>query len=160
MSETDTTEMVPQEENIPDVVSGQDHEKSLIAINGKMIPAQMAEDFETARKNFIELIDAGQKGLISMLELARDTEHPRAFEVLTNMLGTVGNLNKQLVDLNLDVVKTVKDFKDADAPAPQQGAPSIQNNIFVAGTNDVQELFRKVSQGEDIQGFSDGVEKT
>jgi hypothetical protein len=161
MSDNDTTETIEHEDDAQDVVLLPETENSLTAINGKMIPLQMAEDFETARDNFRELIKHGQDGLRSMLELAKDTDHPRAYEVLTSMLGTVGNLNKQLMDLNLDVIKTAKDFADEDKlPTTEQGAPAVQNNTFlVAGTNDVQEMFRRMQNGEDIQDFPNGIKK-
>ena len=63
-------------------------------------------DFQYARENLYNLIERGQDGLEELLEIAKQSQHPRAFEVVGQMIDKLANTNKQLLNLN----KTKKDI--------------------------------------------------
>ena len=74
-------------------------------------------DFELARQNYHDLIVKGQDALDDMMEVARMSEHPRAFEVLSTML-------KSIADINGDLLALHKKKKDYERPDPK----SIEHN--------------------------------
>ena len=63
-------------------------------------------DFEYARQIYHDLLAKGSESMEEMMEVARATEHPRAFEVLSNMLKNIADINGNLMDMH----KKKKDF--------------------------------------------------
>ena len=57
-------------------------------------------DYEYSRDTYYELIQKGKNSLDLMIEVARESEHPRAFEVLATMIKNVSDVNDRLMDLN------------------------------------------------------------
>jgi len=97
-------------------------------------------DYDTARENLRELLITGQNALYQALEVAKQSEHPRAFEV-------VGNLMKQLADVNQQLMDLHKQKQQLDAP--KKGADKVTNNaIFVGSTAELNKLINKMSKGE------------
>lgn len=90
-------------------------------------------DYEYARENLKTIIAQGQSALEGVLELAKDTDHPRAYEVVGQILKNVADVNGQLMDLQ----KQVKAIK-----APVAGVPvkNQTNAIFVGSTHELQKL--------------------
>jgi hypothetical protein len=95
-------------------------------------------DFEYARRNYHDLLAKGTDALEEMMEVARATEHPRAFEVFSNMMKHVADINGNLIDLH----KKKKDFdkKDEQAALPQG---QTTNNVFIGSTTDLQRMLKK-----------------
>ena len=67
-------------------------------------------DFEYSRQIYHDLLAKGSEALEEMMEVARATEHPRSFEVLSNMMKNMGDINGSLMDLH----KKKKDFHKED----------------------------------------------
>jgi len=107
-----------------------------------MIDSDNAEnDFEYARGIYHDLLLKGSEALEDMMQVARNTEHPRAFEVLATTMKTVADINGNLMDLH----KKRKDFKKKDennllAPGP------TTNNLFLGSTTDLQRLLLNQSE--------------
>jgi hypothetical protein len=97
------------------------------------VPTDAQDDYQYARKNLYDVIDKGNEALDYLLELAKASEHPRAFEV-------VGQITKTLVDANnnlLDLQKKIKDLsKDEDKPQ------NVTNALFVGSTVELQKLLK------------------
>ena len=91
-------------------------------------------DFEYSRQIYHDLLVKGSAALDDMMEVAKATEHPRAFEVLSNMMKNMGDINGSLLDLH----KKKKDFdkEDASAEIPTQ----TTNNLFIGSTSDLQRM--------------------
>ena len=91
-------------------------------------------DFEYSRQIYHDLLAKGSEALEDMMEVARATEHPRAFEVLSGMMKNMGDINGSLMDLH----KKKKDFYKEDKPKelPNQ----TTNNVFVGSTSDLQRM--------------------
>jgi hypothetical protein len=95
------------------------------------------KDYKYARENLYDVIERGTEALDYLLEVAKASEHPRAFEV-------VGTLTKTLVDANkdlLDIQKKVKDLQKEDkdnSDTPQ----NITNALFVGSTAELQKLIK------------------
>ena len=95
-------------------------------------------DYEYSRDTYYELLEKGKDALDTMVEVARESEPPRAYEVLSGMIKNLSDVNDKLMDLN----KKVKDLEDDPKKIENQ-----QNNIFLGSTADIQKLLR---QGEII----------
>lgn len=92
-------------------------------------------DFEYARRTYHDIISKGSAALDDMIEVARSTEHPRAFEVLSTLMKTIADVNTNLLDLH-------KKKKDINAKSfPAQLAPGVtNNNLFVGSTAELQKM--------------------
>ena len=93
------------------------------------------DDFDFARAQYYKLAGDGQEAIDLMMELARDTEHPRAFEVLSNMM----KQNAEITDRLMDLQKKKKDVKQVKQ---DKGEPAqlTQNNVFVGSATDLQKM--------------------
>jgi hypothetical protein len=91
-------------------------------------------DFEYARRNYHDLLAKGTDALEEMMEVARATEHPRAFEVFSNMMKHVADINGNLIDLH----KKHKEYNKEDKPA--ELANQTTNNVFIGSTSDLQRM--------------------
>ena len=61
---------------------------------------KIESDYDTARDNLRELLTTGQNALMHALEVAKQSEHPRAFEVVGNLMKQLADVNQQLMDLH------------------------------------------------------------
>ncbi len=99
---------------------------------------KIKDDYEYSRDTYYELLEKGRESLELMVEVARESEHPRAFEVLSNMMKNMADINDKLMDLN----KKNKDINKKDEPK-QLG--NTTNNLFVGTTTDLQRLIHAES---------------
>lgn len=96
------------------------------------------DDYTYSRDTYKKLVDKGQDAIDHMMELAIQSDHPRAYEVLGGMLKNVSDMTDKLMSLhkNVDAVKT----KKVDS-RPSESGPVGQitnNNVFVGSTTDLQ----------------------
>lgn len=96
------------------------------------------DDYETSRDTYLELIESGKRGLDLMVEVARESEHPRAFEVLSGMIKNVADVTDKLMDLN----KKHKEIKTD----PKADKEVTNNNVFIGSTTDLQRMLQKVDE--------------
>ena len=101
-------------------------------------------DYEYSRDTYYELIEKGRESLDLMIEVARESEHPRAFEVLSNMIKGIADVNDKLMDLN-------KKNKDINKEEIVQDAKTVTNNLFVGTTTDLQRLIQNESKVIDVE---------
>jgi len=94
-------------------------------------------DYDYSRATYYELIDKGRESLDLMIEVARESEHPRAFEVLSNMIKNISDVNDKLMELN----KKTKDVTQSDNKQDQKAITN--NNVFIGSTTDLQRLLMK-----------------
>ena len=102
------------------------------------------EDYETSRDTYLELMETGKRGLDLMVEVARESEHPRAFEVLSGMIKNVAEVTDKLMDLN-------KKNKDINRSEETKQIGNTTNNLFIGSTTDLQRLLQneeKVIDGD------------
>ena len=93
-------------------------------------------DYKYSRDTYYELVEKGKESLELMIEVARDSEHPRAFEVLSGMIKNISDVNDRLMDLN-------KKKKDLDKKDEIQKIANTTNNLFVGSTTELQKLLKK-----------------
>ena len=92
-------------------------------------------DFETGRKNLYNLIDKGNEAIDGILNLAKEGEHPRAYEVAGQLIKTVSEVSQNLLDLQ-DKLKKVKEV-------PNTGPKNVTNALFVGSTTELQKMLKK-----------------
>ena len=95
-------------------------------------------DFQYARENLYNLIERGTDGLEELIEIAKQSEHPRAFEVVQQTIGQLTTTNKELLNLH----KTKKDIK-----VEKGGPTSVNNNLFVGSTAELQKMLKAKKDG-------------
>ena len=96
-------------------------------------------DFQYARENLYNLIERGQDGLEELLEIAKQSQHPRAFEVVGQMIDKLTNTNKELLNLH----KTKKDIQAEKTSGPT----NVTNALFVGSTSELQKLLKGKTDG-------------
>lgn len=104
---------------------------------------RIKDDYEYSRDTYYEILENGKESMQLMIEVARESEHPRAFEVLSTMMKNMADVNDKLMDLN----KKNKDINQKDEPK-QLG--NTTNNLFVGTTTDLQRLIQNESQVEKV----------
>ena len=92
------------------------------------------DDYDFARAKYYSLAEKGDEAIELMLELARDSEHPRAFEVLSNMM----KQNAEVADRLMELQKKRKEVDKVDMYTPMLPGGMTQNNVFVGSTSDLQ----------------------
>ena len=100
-------------------------------------------DYDYSRETYYDLIEKGREGLEDMIHVARESEHPRAYEVLDGMLKNISDINDKLMDLN-------KKHKDITQPTKDSKQIEHQQNIFVGSTADLQKMLQKESEEIDV----------
>jgi hypothetical protein len=93
-------------------------------------------DYDYSRDTLYELIEKGKDALENMIEVARESEHPRAYEVLSGLIKNVADVNDKLQDLN----KKQKQLND-DEKLPQ--VENQQNNYYLGSTSDIQKMLKE-----------------
>lgn len=103
---------------------------------------KIEDDYEISRNNLRIILQQGQEALNKALEVAQQSEHPRAFEV-------VGNLMKQLADINQQLLDLHQQKQKLDEPSKADKAKQVTNNaIFVGSTAELNKMIKNLSKGD------------
>ena len=103
------------------------------------------DDYEFSRTTYKDLISTGMHSLDILAELARESEHPRAFEVLSRAIKDVADTTEKLMDLQ----KRKKDLNKEEQEQLKREAIT-NNNLFVGSTADLQKMILDQSKEKDI----------
>jgi len=95
---------------------------------------EVQDDYDYARARYYNLTEKGDEAIDLMLDLARESEHPRAFEVLSNML----KQNAEIADRLMELQKKKKEVRLTDNP--QLPNSMTQNNVYVGSTTELQRM--------------------
>ena len=101
-------------------------------------------DYDKSRSNLHNLLVQGQEALAYALEVAKQSEHPRAFEVVGNLMKNLSDINHQLLDLH-------KKKQAIDNPKGSESAETknVTNNaIFVGSTSELSKMIANMKKGE------------
>ena len=97
------------------------------------------DDFKAVRDNIYGLLETGKEALLDMLEVSKQSEEPRAYEVTGNLLKQLSDMNQQLLDIHQQKQKL-------DLPTKKDQATNVTNNaIFVGSTNDLSKLINNMN---------------
>ena len=93
------------------------------------------KDYEYTRGNLYSIIEKGQEAINGILELAQDSEMPRAYEVAGQLIKSVSDATDKLMDLQ-------KKLKDVEEESKQKGPSTVNNALFVGSTAELQKLLK------------------
>ena len=95
-------------------------------------------DYKYQRENFYRLVEQGSTAIEGILELAKEGEHPRAYEVAGQLIKNVAEVTEKLGDLQ----EKMKKLKEV----PDHGPKSVTNALFVGSTAELQKMLRGKSE--------------
>jgi hypothetical protein len=101
-------------------------------------------DFEAARANIHNLIENGNDAMHKLALIAESSQHPRAFEVLAKLMDTILNANEKLLTLQ----SKIREIDAADSPINEK-AKTINNNLFVGSTAELQKVLKDMKNNGD-----------
>ena len=91
-------------------------------------------DYKYQRQNFYSLIEQGQNAIEGILEIAKESEHPRTYEVVGQLIKSVAEVTEKLGDLQAKMKK----LKDVPNIAPK----NVTNALFVGSTAELQRMLK------------------
>jgi hypothetical protein len=97
--------------------------------------SEIETDVRYVRQNMYDLIEKGHRSIDELLNVADQSQHPRAYEVLATMIKTMGDMNKDLLDMHEKKQKIT-----GEKPEPVE---TVNNNLFVGSTSELLKLMRK-----------------
>ena len=93
------------------------------------------QDYETSRAQLHNLVMKGQEAVDGILDVARASDHPRAYEVAATTIKAVGDVADKLIDLQTKMKELDKEDK--------KGPTNVTNAMFVGSTSDLQKLLKQ-----------------
>ena len=93
------------------------------------------KDYEYTRGNLYSIIEKGQEAINGILELAQESEMPRAYEVAGQLIKNVADATDKLLDLQ-------KKLKDVNEEKESKGPQNVTNALFVGSTADLQKMLK------------------
>jgi len=119
--------------------------ESIVRIENPPVPriedtnkSDIDNDYKYSRDNYYDLIQKGQEAIEGILEIAKEGQHPRAYEVAGQLITNVA----QTVDKLQDLQKKLKDLKDLPKTANQ----NIKNALFVGSTAELQKMLKRENE--------------
>jgi hypothetical protein len=103
-----------------------------------VIKAEKNNDYEYARRNLYDVIEKGSNALEDIMDIAKQSESPRAFEVVTNLIKTMVDANKDLLEL----AKKQKELNKEDDTGPS----TVNNNLFVGSSAELLKMIKQESE--------------
>ena len=120
-----------------DVVVGVDRDKP-----DRLTKDDITKDYEYTRGNLYSIIEKGQEAINGILELAQDSEMPRAYEVAGQLIKSVSDATDKLMDLQ-------KKLKDVEEDNVQKGPNTVNNALFVGSTAELAKLLKNGVKDQD-----------
>jgi hypothetical protein len=105
-------------------------------IDGNQVSIDLKKDYEYTRANLYSLIEKGQEAINGILELAGESDSPRAYEVAGQLIKSVGDVSDKLMDLQ----KKLKDVEDTSTKTSN----TVNNTaLFVGSTAELSKLLKQ-----------------
>ena len=120
----------------PEVV--EEETKSIERVNpppDRLTKSEITRDYEYTRGNLYSIIEKGQEAINGILEIAQESEMPRAYEVAGQLIKSVSDATDKLIDLQ----KKLKDVNEEDT---KKGPTNVTNALFVGSTADLAKLIK------------------
>ena len=92
------------------------------------------DDYKYQRDNFYNLVEKGSAAIDGILELAKESEHPRTYEVAGNLIKQVAEVTEKLGDLQ----EKMRKLKEVPSNAPR----NVTNALFVGSTTELQKMLK------------------
>ena len=101
----------------------------------RLTKTDIDKDYEYTRGNLYSIIEKGQEAINGILELAQESEMPRAYEVAGQLIKSVSDATDKLMDLQ-------KKLKDVEEETQQKGPSTVNNALFVGSNAELQKLLK------------------
>lgn len=125
------SEIDEEEQNLPVVETVEETPLAIIPDDDENV-----QDLEQVRQNIQGIIEKGEDAIAEMLEIAKQSEQPRAFEVVSTLMKTMLDANKDYAD-----VSTKKKFAKEELSGPKQETNVVNNNLILS-TNDLLKMIK------------------
>jgi len=102
----------------------------------RLLKDDIEKDYDYTRGNLYSIIEKGQEAINGILELAQDSEMPRAYEVAGQLIKSVSDATDKLMDLQ-------KKVKDVNKEEESKSPTTVNNALFVGSTAELQKLLKK-----------------
>ncbi len=99
------------------------------------------QDYEISRAQLHNLVMKGQEAVDGILDVARASDHPRAYEVAATTIKAVGDIADKLIDLQTKMKELDKEDK--------KGPTNVTNAMFVGSTSDLQKMLKNINKTEE-----------
>ena len=119
---------------ILDIVPKTEVEESKPVIPRPNEHEDITSDYKYSRENLYNLVERGQDAIDGILTLAKETEHPRTYEVAGQLIKNVGEVTEKLLELQEKMKKLGEETKKV----PNK----VENNLFVGSTAELQKLIK------------------
>ena len=129
--ETNKVNVLDNVLGITDVV---EQTTSTVTLPEVKVPKEVDNDYEYQRRNFYQLVERGQDAIDGILELAKESEHPRSYEVAGQLIKNVADVTEKLGELQLKMQK----LKEVPNNAPK----NVTNALFVGSTSELQKMLK------------------
>lgn len=123
----------------PEVIEPVSNSELKIAEPTSLSMKDVEKDYEYTRGNLYSLIEKGQEAINGILELAQESELPRAYEVAGQLIKNVADATDKLMDLQ-------KKLKEVEEGKTQKGPTNVTNALFVGSTAELAKLLKQQSQ--------------
>ena len=117
-----------------DIVKAEPEEMKIVK-SLKSEDKDIQKDYEYTRGNLYSLIEKGQEAINGILELAQESEMPRAYEVAGQLIKSVSDATDKLMDLQ-------KKLKDVEEETKTKGPSTVNNALFVGSTAELQKILK------------------
>ena len=111
------------------------HESVGIQKPPRLTQDDITKDYEYTRGNLYSIIEKGQEAINGILELAQESEMPRAYEVAGQLIKSVSDATDKLMDLQ-------KKLKDVNEDEKSKGPNTVNNALFVGSTAELQKILK------------------
>ena len=98
-------------------------------------------DYEYTRETLYDLIEKGREGIEEMIEVARQSEHPRAYEVLAGLIKDTAQTSEKLMDLH----RKIKSLDQMMLPSISEPS-NTTNNLFIGSTTELQRMLKDLGE--------------
>ena len=107
----------------------------------------LERDYDDVRGNLKDIVEKGSVAIDGILAVASEGDYPRAYEVVSQLIKSVAEANKDLISLH----KSIKEIKKEDSSSNQKAGSITNNSIFVGSTKALQDLVKnQKKQLEDL----------
>ena len=117
-------------------------EETSIKKPNRLTKNDIEKDYEYTRGNLYSIIEKGQEAINGILELAQESEMPRAYEVAGQLIKNVADATDKLMDLQ-------KKLKEVNEEEKVKGPSTVNNALFVGSTSELSKLLKAQSKKED-----------
>ena len=139
--------MSSNDDNLPgNAVEEEDNLPANAVEEEAKLSAEAEADYALSRQVYRSLIEQGNRSMDDMIKVAQESEHPRAFEVLSTLIKTVGDVTDKLMDLQKSRQDILLAKNKRGVSARDDKSPTTNNTMFVGTTHELQRFMQEARE--------------